>query len=153
VADVIAALYDALNRHDGEAAAACYTPDAVFEDPAFGRLEDGRVRDMWRMLTERSPDLEVTLLAHGSEGDTGWAQWRARYTFSGTGNPVTNEIDARFQLRDGLIAEHLDTFSLRRWGSQALGRRGTLLGAVGALGPIVRRQARAGLDRHAGGAA
>ena len=50
----IQALYSALDRHDGEAAAACYTDDAVFEDPAFGRLTGGAVKDMWRMLAERS---------------------------------------------------------------------------------------------------
>ena len=53
----IQALYSALDRHDGEAAAACYTDDAVFEDPAFGRLTGGAVKNMWRMLAERSADL------------------------------------------------------------------------------------------------
>ena len=65
----IQALYAALDRHDGEAAAACYTDDAVFEDPAFGRLEGGAVKDMWRMLAERSDDLAVTLGEHGVAAD------------------------------------------------------------------------------------
>jgi uncharacterized protein len=147
----IVRLYEALNRHDGEAAAACYTDDAVFEDPAFGRLEGGRVRDMWRMLTTRSPDLAVELLDHGAEDNRGWARWRARYTFTQTGSPVVNEIDARFRFAGDLIAEHVDTFPLRRWAGQALGRKGTVLGALGVLGPIVRRQARSGLDAHVAG--
>jgi ketosteroid isomerase-like protein len=147
----IVRLYEALDKHDGEAAAACYTADAVFEDPAFGRLEGGQVRDMWRMLTARSPDLQVALLDHGAEGDSGWARWSARYTFSQTGNTVVNEIDARFRFTGELIAEHVDTFPLRRWGSQALGRKGSVLGATGLLGPIVRRQARAGLAGHIAG--
>ena len=41
--ETIKRLYDALDRHDGDGAAACYADDAVFEDPAFGRLEDGAV--------------------------------------------------------------------------------------------------------------
>lgn len=147
----IVQLYEALQRHDGDAAAACYTDDAVFEDPAFGRLEGGRVRDMWRMLTARSPDLAVELLEHGAEGDRGWARWRARYTFTQTGSPVVNEIDARFRFAGEKIAEHVDTFPLKRWAGQALGRKGTVLGAVGLLGPIVRRQARSGLDAHVAG--
>lgn len=147
----IVRLYEALHRHDGDAAAACYTDDAVFEDPAFGRLEEGRVRDMWRMLTARSPDLAVELLDHGADGDRGWARWRARYTFTQTGSPVVNEVDARFRFAGDLIAEHVDSFPLRRWAGQALGRKGTVLGAVGLLGPVVRRQARSGLDAHVAG--
>jgi ketosteroid isomerase-like protein len=93
----IQALYAALDRHDGDAAAACYTDDAVFEDPAFGRLEGGAVKDMWRMLAERSDDLAVTLGDHGvaEDGRSGWAHWSATYTFTDTGRKVRNEIDAR----------------------------------------------------------
>jgi ketosteroid isomerase-like protein len=144
----IVRLYDALSRRDGEAAAACYTPDAVFEDPAFGRLEGGQVREMWRMLTASSPDLEVTLHDHGADGDRGWARWSARYTFTQTGNRVVNEIDTRLRFEGEEIAEQLDTFALRRWGRQALGRKGTVLGAAGLLGPLVRRQARSRLAGH-----
>ena len=92
----IQALYTALDRHDGEAAAACYTDDAVFEDPAFGRLSGGAVKDMWRMLTERSDDLAVTLGDHGvaDDGRTGWAHWSATYTFTEHG-PQRAERDRR----------------------------------------------------------
>ena len=144
----IVALYEALHRHDGDAAAACYTPGAVFEDPAFGRLEGGRVREMWRMLAARSPDLEVELLAHGADDDRGWGRWSARYTFTQTANPVVNDVESRFRFEGGLIAEQVDTFSLRHWGGQALGRRGAVLGATGLLGPIMRRQARSSLAEH-----
>jgi ketosteroid isomerase-like protein len=148
----IVRLYEALNRHDGEAAAACYTADAVFEDPAFGRLTGGQVRHMWKMLAARSHDLVVELHDHGAEGDSGWARWSATYTFSPTGNHVVNDIEARFRFTaSDLIAEHVDSFPLRRWGRQALGRKGTVLGATGLLGPVVRRQARAGLAAHVSG--
>ena len=106
----------------------CYTDDAVFEDPAFGRLEDGAVKDMWRMLCERSDDLEVVLIEHGADGDAGWAHWSATYTFTGTGRPVVNDIRSRFRFDGELVRDQVDTFSLRRWGAQALGSRGTLLG-------------------------
>jgi ketosteroid isomerase-like protein len=144
----IVTLYEALQRRDGDAAAACYASDAVFEDPAFGRLKGGQVREMWRMLTQRSPDLEVTLHDHGSEGDEGWARWSASYTFSRTNRWVVNEIEARFRFRNGLIVEQVDSFSLSNWGGQALGRTGAILGAVRLLGPVVRRHARAGLAQH-----
>ena len=144
----IVRLYDALNRRDGAAAAACYTPDAVFEDPAFGRLEGGEVREMWQMLTASSPDLQVTLREHGADGERGWARWSARYTFTQTGNQVVNEIDTQIRFEGELIAEQVDTFALRRWGRQALGRKGAMLGATGLLGPMVRRQARSRLAGH-----
>jgi ketosteroid isomerase-like protein len=149
-AATIQALYAALDRHDGDAAAACYTDDAVFEDPAFGRLTHGSVKDMWRMLATRSPDLSVTLHGYGvdEDGSGGWAQWSATYTFTSTGRAVLNEINARFQFADGLIREHLDTFPLRRWGAQALGAKGAVLGTTPLLGRIVRRQTRANLDAY-----
>ncbi len=143
-------LYDALNRHDGATAAACYTDDAVFEDPAFGRLTDGAVKDMWRMLCERSHDLEVTLLGHGAEASTGWARWSAAYTFTDTGRSVVNDISARFEFRDDLIVVQIDSFDLRRWGGQALGRRGAALGSTPLLAYIVRRKARGHLNAYRG---
>jgi ketosteroid isomerase-like protein len=146
----IQALYSALDRHDGEAAAACYTDDAVFEDPAFGRLEGGAVKDMWRMLASRSADLAVTLGDHGvaADGRTGWAHWSATYTFTDTGRKVLNEIDARYTFRDGLIAEQVDSFPLRRWGAQALGTKGAVLGLTPLLSRGVQKQARSSLDAY-----
>ena len=142
--DTIKRLYDALDRHDGDGAAACYADDAVFEDPAFGRLEDGAVKDMWRMLCERSEDLHVVLIEHGSDR----AHWSATYTFGGTGRSVVNDIHSRFVFEGDLIREQVDSFSLRRWGGQALGRRGTVLGSAGLLGRAVRKQARGQLDQY-----
>ena len=146
----IQALYSALDRHDGEAAAACYTDDAVFEDPAFGRLTDGAVKNMWRMLAERSADLAVKLGDHGvaADGRSGWAHWSATYTFTDTGRKVQNEIDARYTFRDGLIAEQVDTFPLRRWGAQALGAKGSVLGLTPLLSRGVQKQARSNLDAY-----
>ena len=146
----IEALYAALDRHDGETAAACYTDDAVFEDPAFGRLTGGAVKDMWRMLAERSADLAVVLGDHGvaADGRTGWAHWSATYTFTTTGRTVQNEIDASYTFRDGLIAEQVDSFPLRRWGAQALGAKGAVLGLTPLLSRGVQKQARSNLDAY-----
>lgn len=146
--DTIKRLYDALGRHDGDGAAACYADDAVFEDPAFGRLEGGAVKDMWRMLCERSDDLEVDLIEHGADGGEGWAHWSASYTFGATGRTVVNDIRSRFRFEGDLIREQVDSFSLRRWGGQALGRRGTVLGTAGLLGRAVRKQARGQLEQY-----
>ena len=142
--ETIRRLYDALDRRDGEAAAACYADDAVFADPAFGRLEGGAVKDMWRMLCERSADLRVELIEHGPDS----AHWTATYTFGATGRPVVNDIRSQFVFEGDLIREQVDSFSLRRWGGQALGRRGTVLGSAGLLGRAVRKQARGQLEQY-----
>ena len=110
-------LYAAMNAHDGEAMAACYTPDATFQDPAFGKLSDGGGQAMWRMLTS-NPD----------------------YTFPDTGNKVHNDVRAAFVFRDGLIAEHVDTFSLRTWAAQALGTPGRILGLTPFLSSAITKK-------------
>jgi ketosteroid isomerase-like protein len=142
-AELIAQLYEALNRHDGEAMARLYDPEGRFHDPAFGELTGAEAGDMWRMLTGRAEDLKVELAEHSAEGDTGTAHWIATYTFS-TGRHVVNDVQARFRFRDGLITDHEDTFSLWHWARQALGPPGLLLG-LPPLNQVVRRRARGDL--------
>ena len=134
-AETIKSLYAALNAHDGDAMAACYSEDAVFEDPAFGVLRDGRVRDMWRMLCSRTEDLTVELREHGDQS----ARWIATYTLQ-TGRKVVNDVRARFEFGpDGLIVDHRDAFDLRLWSAQALGPPVSLLGYTPLLGVMIRR--------------
>ena len=98
-------LYDALDRHDGEAMAACYRPDARFRDPAFGELDGKRAGEMWRMLTSRAEDLDVELVDRQASESTGSAHWIAHYTFTTTGRKVVNDVRAEFRFADdGLIA-------------------------------------------------
>ena len=141
--DVITRLYDALDRGDGEAMAACYAPHAVFEDPAFGELHGGEVGDMWRMLTLRGGKVDVDLV----ERDDSSARWIARYEFTATGNRVVNDVRSRFRLEDGLIADQRDSFDLRRWAAQAIGTKGRVLGFTPLLGPAIRRSARGQLAK------
>jgi ketosteroid isomerase-like protein len=145
---VIRALYDALDRHDGEAMAALYAPEGRFHDPAFGELSGEEAGDMWRMLTGRSQDLSVELAEHEADGESGTAHWIATYTFS-TGRPVVNDIRARFRFRDSLITEHEDSFSFGRWARQALGPAGIVLGLY-PMRLLVRRKARRDLAEFRG---
>ena len=142
---VIRELYEALDRHDGEAMARQYAPDGRFKDPAFGELSGAEAGDMWRMLTGRSEDLRVDLAEHSADGDSGTAHWIATYTFS-TGRPVVNDIHARFRFRDALIIDHEDSFSLWGWARQALGPAGLILG-VPPMNLLIRRRARGDLTR------
>lgn len=138
---VIEDFYAAFARHDGDAMAACYTPDVEFSDPVFGTLRGDEAGDMWRMLTGRAQDLTITLAEH----DESSAHWLADYTFR-TGRRVHNDVRARFELRDGLIAEHHDSFSFWAWSRQALGPPGMLLGWTPLLRAKVSKEARSGLD-------
>ena len=140
--DLIQRFYDAFDRHDGEAMAACYTPDAHFWDPVFLDLNGDEPGAMWRMLTGRSEDLRVNLAACSAEGDHGSAHWIAHYTFTQTGRKVINDVRATFRFRDGLIDDHRDEFDFTKWARQAIGLPG-LLPPVRAK---VRERARAGLD-------
>ena len=146
-AQLIRDLYEAMNRHDGEAMAKLYAPDGRFHDPAFGELSGAEAGDMWRMLTGRADDLSVDLAEHSAEGDTGTAHWIARYTFGRTGRDVTNDIRARFRFADGLIAEHDDEFSFWRWARQALGPAGLAFGWAPPMRAAVRKRAREDLAR------
>ncbi len=148
-AKLIRDLYEALDRHDGDAMARLYAPDGRFRDPAFGELTGAEAGDMWRMLTGRAEDLRVELAEHASDDDTGAAHWIATYTFR-TGRPVVNDIRARFRFRDGRIVEHEDSFSFWRWSRQALGLPGLALGWTPLLRAAVRRRARRELAEFRG---
>ena len=145
--ELIERFYKAFDRCDGEAMAACYAPDATFEDPAFGALRGQQVGDMWRMLTSRARSLKVDLLEHDASETTGSARWQARYEFAATGRPVINDVRARFAFEDGLIAEHVDSFSFFAWSRQALGPSALAIGWSPIGRRIVRRKARAELQR------
>ena len=144
--ELIRRFYEAFGRRDGDAMAACYAPDARFDDPVFPGLKGDEPGDMWRMLTERAADLKIELAEHRANGDTGSACWIATYTFTQTGRRVVNDVRATFRFRDGLIVEHRDDFSFAKWSRQALGMPGLLLGWTPILKSATRKKARAGLE-------
>ena len=138
---LITRFYEAFQRCDGEAMAACYAPDASFSDPVFPSLQGPRAGHMWRMLTSQAADLKVEFSNVQADGERGSAHWDAWYTFSATDRKVHNIIEAEFTFRDGLIATHTDAFDLYRWTKLALGMPGLLLGWSGFLQGKVRGQA------------
>ncbi len=144
-AALIENFYASFARRDGKAMAACYAPDARFEDPVFA-LEGPGVGAMWEMLCDRARDLQVTWRDVRADDATGSARWEPRYVFSATGRPVHNVIDAAFTFRGGKIATHRDTFDLWRWSRMALGPKGVLLGWTPFVRNAIRGQGRRGLD-------
>lgn len=147
-AALIRRLYEAFDRGDGAAMAACYAPDARFEDPVFGRLTGEQAGGMWRMFTSRTgSDLRVELTEHKAGETTGTAHWVAGYTFGPTGRRVVNEIRARFRFAEGRLIEHADRFSFWTWARQAFGAPGVLLGWTPLLRSILCRKVRGDLAK------
>lgn len=144
--ELIAAFYAALGQRDAAAMNACYAPDATFTDPVFGRLDAAAAAAMWRMLCARGKDLRVVAINIEADERRGSAHWTATYSYGPTQRRVINEIDASFVFRHGLIVEHVDRFSLRRWAKQALGLSGHVLGFTPLLAPLVRKQAASALS-------
>lgn len=149
-AALIERFYASFAARDAEGMKACYHPEIVFSDPAFGELNGPQAGAMWAMLVERGKDLQVTVSDIHADDERGRAHWDARYTFSQTRRPVLNRIDAEFAFRDGLIVRHTDTFDFWTWSRQALGPAGLLLGWTPMLRKRVRDTARAGLARYMG---
>lgn len=148
---LIERFYRAFDAGDGEAMAACYAADVHFSDPVFPDLRGARAGSMWKMLTSTpGADLEIELLEREAGAERGSAHWRAHYTFSQTGRPVVNDVEASFRFADGLIAEHHDDFDFHRWARQALGPVGLLLGWTPIVRNGVRRKAGARLDEFHG---
>ena len=145
-ARLIRDLYEAMDRHDGEAMARLYDPEGRFSDPAFGELSGAEAGDIWRMLTGRAEDLSVELAEHSADGDAGTAHWIARYTFTRTGRPVVNDVRARFRFREGRILEHRDSFPFWGWARQALGPAGLVLG-LPPMSLLIRSRARKDLSQ------
>jgi len=144
-AELITRFYQAFQRQDAEAMAACYADDVTFSDPVFPVLKGSEAADMWRMLTSRAQNFSLDYSNVQADEQTGSAHWVATYLFSGTGRTVVNRIEASFVFRDGKIVEHRDRFDLWKWSAQALGTKGSLLGWTPLVQGAIRKQASKGL--------
>lgn len=142
---LIEQFYLAFAQADAETMAAAYAPDAQFSDPVFPHLSGNEIGDMWRMLTCRAQDFSLIFDGIHADDSSGRAHWVATYTFSQTGRTVVNDIHASFVFRDGKIIRHRDHFSFWRWGQQALGLRGLLLGWTPLVRRVIQKKAAQGL--------
>jgi ketosteroid isomerase-like protein len=146
-AELLHRFYTAFAARDGATMAACYSPEAHFDDELFA-LDGARIGSMWQMLTASARDFSLTFSGVAADDTSGQAHWEAHYRFSRTGRPVINRIDSSFTFRDGLILRQRDTYDFWSWSRQALGLPGLLLGWSGFLRTRVRAQAAAGLENY-----
>ncbi len=146
--------YAAFSRLDADAMAACYAPDAAFDDEVFSLRGHAQVTGMWHMLCDatRARGLDAWKLTSRdikADARTGTAHWDAWYRFSATGRLVHNSIDGQFGFNvQGLISHHRDRFDFWAWSRQALGVPGVLLGWTPWLRRKVRAQAAASLQKY-----
>lgn len=147
-AELIVKFYTSFQNHDAAGMAECYHPNVGFSDEVFPDLKGSRAGGMWKMLCERGHDLKVEFRDVAADDQVGQAHWEAWYTFSATGRKVHNQIDARFDFRDGKIFHHRDSFDFWTWASQALGPVGRFLGWSSVVRNRVRSQAAENLDAY-----
>lgn len=141
--DIIFKFYDAFVHADAKTMLSYYHDEIEFEDPAFGKLKGEDVKNMWRMLIERSKgELKITFDNVVADEKSGTAEWTAVYNFGQTGRAVTNKIKARFEFKDGKIFRHTDHFDMWRWSGQALGLTGYLLGWTSFFRNKIQKQTR-----------
>jgi ketosteroid isomerase-like protein len=131
-AQTIQTFYTSFQNLDPEGMKKCYHADVEFSDPVFPFLKGKEAGAMWTMLAnnlkKNKGDWRCEVSNINATDITGSCRWEAHYTFSGTGQPVHNIIDAQFQFKDGLIIRHVDSFDFYRWARMAFGMKGIILG-------------------------
>jgi SnoaL-like domain len=153
-ASTIHELYSAFAALDTQRMAACYAPNASFEDEAFSLRGKEEIMGMWGMLCDAvkekgRKEWKLTFSNVQASGTQGSAHWEPIYLFSTTGRIVHNIIDAEFTFdAQGLILTHRDRFDFWRWSRQALGAPGALLGWSAFLRNKVKSQANKSLQKY-----
>ena len=111
---VIERFYSAFQRLDYKTMNDCYSNDIIFSDPVFLTLKADEVKSMWEMLCKNAKDFSLTFSdIELIDEEYATCKWVAKYTFSKTGNKVTNNIKAFMRIKDGKIIEHSDAFQTK----------------------------------------
>lgn len=103
----------AVENHDGEALAALFTEDGVYDDIFFGEFH-GRERIAWLLnekFYEGGKDFKWEFNNPVDDGRRGYASWLFSYTSvskHAAGTRVTFDGVGVFTLRDGLIERYDD---------------------------------------------
>lgn len=126
--ELITHFYTCFQQKDYRSMQDCYADQAVFNDEAFKNLNSDEVKAMWEMLCKTGKELKLTFGNVSETAHGGTAEWTASYLFSRTENTVVNNVHARFEIENGKIIKHTDTFDFYLWAKQAFGLTGLLIG-------------------------
>lgn len=88
--NVIDELQDAINAHDPDRIASCFTPSYKCERPLHPEESfegSAQVRGSWALIVSRLPDLRATILRRAEGAGELWSEWEMAGTDS-TGSPV-----------------------------------------------------------------
>jgi ketosteroid isomerase-like protein len=99
-------LREAINSHDPQRVADCFTPDYVAERPMRpheGFIGSEHVAANWTKILAGLPDLHAEILRHARNGDELWSEWEYRGT-AATGATVLLRGPVVLTTRDGRIA-------------------------------------------------
>lgn len=140
--------YTAFQQKDYKTMQESYADSATFNDSVFRNLDAKQVRAMWQMLISGSKDMAMTFDNIKEHGNKITAYWEAHYTFTATGKKVINKINAEFEIEDGKIVKHTDSFDFYKWAKQAFGAGGFLLGWTNSFKEKVRQTAKKKLDEY-----
>jgi ketosteroid isomerase-like protein len=145
---LIELFYRAFQNLDYKTMNECYADDIIFSDPVFLILKEEEVKAMWEMLCKNAKNFSLTFSdIELLDGEYATCRWVAKYTFSKTGRPVTNQVKAFMRIKNGKITEHSDAFRLSTWISQALGWKGTWFGWTGFMKRSVQKNAKRNLEK------
>ncbi|TCC93489.1 nuclear transport factor 2 family protein [Pedobacter frigiditerrae] len=133
--------YTSFKNKDYKGMQASYADNAIFSDAVFKNLNSEQVKAMWEMLVVKGKDMRLEFSRITANENSVTAHWDAYYTFSATGKKVVNKIDAIFEIENGKIIKHTDSFNFHTWSTQALGIKGFLLGWTPFLRKKVAAQA------------
>lgn len=121
--------YTCFSSGDFNGMMACYHPEAMFHDNAFGTLKGERIFKMWEMLLlNSSGDIRISFNRVKADSQNGSVYWKAEYAYGKKKRKVVNNVWAKFKFKDGKIIRHNDNFDLWNWTKQALGPIGYALG-------------------------
>jgi steroid delta-isomerase-like uncharacterized protein len=83
--DLVERLTEAWNRHDPDAVAECYSPDAVSRDSTLSEPLHGRqaIRNAAAMYMAAFPDIRFEIRRVACDGDVMCEEWRATGTHEG----------------------------------------------------------------------
>jgi hypothetical protein len=103
---VLQRMSDAINAHDIDAIASCFTNDYQGEQPLHPEIASiglVQVRENWTGLFAQVPDLRATLVASTIHGDFAWAEWHWQGTRT-SGSALNMRGVSVTGLRNGIIS-------------------------------------------------
>jgi len=100
------------------------------------------------LLSKSGANTKINFSVLDSQDEHKRVNWTAEYLFGKSNRKVVNHIQGRYKFEDGKIIEHIDSFDMWKWSSQALGISGSLLGWSSFMKNKIQKTTNKQLDRY-----